>query len=675
MRSNSGIETTCINTIRTLAMDAVQAANSGHPGAVMAMAPLAYTLFDQFLRFDPEGIDWPNRDRFVLSMGHASMLLYAALHLNGYDVSVDDIRRFRQLHGKCPGHPEYRRTPGVETTTGPLGQGAANSVGMAISGKWLAERFNRPGFELFDYRIFALCSDGDIMEGISAEAASLAGHLGLDNLVWLYDDNRITIDGDTSLAFSEDVGARFEAYHWNVSRVDDVNDLEGLRKAIDAAVAEENRPSLIIVRSRIAWGSPGLQGSAAAHGAPLGVDEVRATKLAYDWDPDLQFHVPKEVTDHIRSRGPQRGRELRRQWQERFEAYRRDHPDLAQQLTLMRDGELPGEWDANLPAFEPDAKGLATRKASGKALNAIAERVPWLFGGSADLAGSNNVLIGRGEDAFARGNPGGRNFYFGIREHSMAAIVNGLALSGMRPYAATFLVFSDYMKPAIRLAAMMRLPVIYVFTHDSLGVGEDGPTHQPIEHLAALRIIPYLDVFRPADAAETCCGWQHAMRTTDRPTALVLTRQNVPILDRAKLAPAEGALRGGYVLADPAGSPDVILIGTGSEVQLCLAAGDTLAQQGIATRVVSMPCRELFDRQPQEYRDGVLLPEVSARVAVEAGVKVGWRPYVGPFGTVVGLEEFGTSAPAAEVMLEFGMTAERVVEAARRSIESAGKSK
>jgi len=657
----------CINTIRTLAMDAVQKANSGHPGAPMAMAPVAYVLFDRFLRHDPANPTWPNRDRFVLSVGHASMLLYSILHLTGYDLSLEDLKQFRQLHGRCAGHPELGLAPGVETTTGPLGQGAGNSVGMAVAGRWLSAHFNRPGHTLFDYRVFALCSDGDMMEGVTAEAASLAGHLALDNLIWLYDNNGITIDGRTSLAFTEDVGQRFEAYRWHVQRVPEANDLDALSRALQKAIDVADRPALVIVDSHIAYGSPNKQDTAAAHGAPLGAQEVRATKERYGWDPELEFHVPDEVANHLRSRAGERGRRLQGQWRRNFESYTQKYPELAERWQLMQSRQLPDDWSAELPTFAADAKGMPTRKASGKTLAAIAERVPWVLGGSADLSESNKTLVGDGS-AVSREARDGRNLHFGIREHAMGTIVNGMSLCGFRPYAATFLVFSDYMRPSIRMAAMMNQPVVYVFTHDSLGVGEDGPTHQPIEQVAALRTIPGLDVVRPADAAEAAAAWRYVLQTTDHPVALILTRQSVPTFDRRTLSPAHGLLRGAYVLADydpPAGGPEVILIATGSEVQLCLAAREVLSAEGLAVRVVSMPCRELFDRQDEAYRQEVLPPQVHRRVAIEAGVSMGWRRYVGPDGVIIACEDFGTSAPGAEAMIEYGLTAEAVIAAAR----------
>ncbi len=664
----SDIDTLCINTIRTLAMDAVQAANSGHPGAPMAMAPVVYTLYDRFMRHDPAHPDWENRDRFVLSMGHASMLLYSILHLTGYDISLKDIKNFRQLHGKCAGHPEFGLAGGIETTTGPLGQGVATSVGMAIAGKWKAERFNGLGRELIDYRTFALCSDGDMMEGVSSEAASLAGHLGLDNLVWLYDDNRITIDGSTDLSFGEDVGSRFKAYGWHVQRVEDANDLNALSGAITTAIDQPDKPALIVVRSHIAYGSPNKQDTSAAHGSPLGEDEIRATKKAYGWDPDNKFFVPEDVTSHCRQQVADRGAKLFVLWQAQFEAYEREHPKDAKTWHQITGRELPEGWDSGVPVFEPDCSGLATRQSSGKALNAIAEQVPWLFGGSADLAASTKTLVGD-KSNFLRDGWGGRNLNFGIREHAMGSIANGLSLCGMRPYTATFLVFSDYMRPAIRLAALMGQPVIFVFTHDSIGVGEDGPTHQPIEHVAALRSIPHLDVIRPGDATETAVAWKQAMTTTDHPVALILTRQALPTFERIA-SPIGDAARGAYVLSDCEGRPDVLLIGTGSEVQLCMQAQHQLGQEGMTCRVVSMPCQEAFDRQELSYRDEVLLPAVAARVAVEAGVAMGWHRYVGDHGEIVACRDFGASAPIQEVMIECGMTTDAVVQAAKRTLTS-----
>ncbi len=655
-----------IDTIRTLAMDAVQKARSGHPGTPMALAPLAYLLWDRILRYNPKNPDWPDRDRFILSAGHASMLLYGVLHLSGYDLSLDDIKQFRQLHSKTPGHPEYGLTPGAEATTGPLGQGTGISVGMAIAERWLAARFNRPGHRIVGHRVFAVCSDGDFMEGISGEAASLAGHLGLDNLVWLYDNNRITIEGSTDLAYSDDVEKRFLGYRWNVHRVEDINDLDLLEKTVREAMKETARPTLIIVDSHIAWGSPNKQDTADAHGAPLGEEEIRLTKKRYGWDPDKQFHIPEEVRGWTAD-CQQKGDRAEKEWRQRFEAYGKEFPDLAAEFVLIQKRGLPEGWDADLPVAPADEKGMASRKASGNALNAIAPKIPWLLGGSADLAPSTNTIIKTAEH-FQKDRYQGRNLHFGIREHAMGAICNGMSLSRLRPYGATFLIFSDYCRPAIRLAALMELPVIYVFTHDSIGLGEDGPTHQPVEHLTSLRAIPNLDVIRPADANETAWAWVHALRATDLPVLLVLTRQNLPTLDRAKFAAAKGLLQGGYVLADCSGMPEVILIGTGSEIQHCVGAHEKLTAEGVRCRVVSMPSTTIFDRQDTAYRERVLPPAVKARVAVEAGSRLSWAPYVGIDGAILGVEKFGASAPIKDVMREYGFTAERVLEAARGQI-------
>jgi transketolase len=659
----------CVDTIRTLSMDAVQRANSGHPGAPMGMAPVAFVLFDRFLRHCPTHPDWPGRDRFVLSMGHASMLLYSLLHLTGYDLSLDELKSFRQLHSKCAGHPEYGLAPGVETTTGPLGQGAGNSVGMAIAGKWRAAHYDRPGYEMFNFRVFAMCSDGDMMEGVASEAASLAGHLRLNNLVWLYDNNRITIDGSTDLSFSEDVAKRFEAYGWHTDLVTDANDLASIEAAVGRAVAVDDRPSMIVVNSHIGYGSPKKQDSAAAHGSPLGPDEVRATKQVYGWDADAEFLVPKEVATHMRG-AVQRGEAWRSAWENQFESYSAKHPQQAKHIRQMESRALPDGWDAELPQYKADGKGLATRQSSGEALSKIAEHVPWLIGGSADLAGSNNTTVGDGSSLSAA-TFDGRNMHFGIREHGMGAIANGMSLCRLRPYVATFLVFSDYMRASIRLASIMHQPVIYLFTHDSIGLGEDGPTHQPIEHLAALRAIPHLDVIRPADAAETVQAWQYALGVTDHPVALALTRQALPNLDRARMAGAEGLLRGGYVLLDCEGTSDIILIATGSEVQLCVSAAAELAAGGRKVRVVSMPCWEQFERQDDGYRASVLQPEVRARVAVEAASPMGWDRYVGPAGVVVGRNEFGVSAPAKDAFAYCGFTVQGVLDAAAESMRRA----
>ncbi len=682
--SSTAIEQLAINTIRTLSMDAVEAAKSGHPGTPMALAPVAYVLFDEVLRYDPELPAWPNRDRFVLSCGHASTLLYSVLHLIGVKqldaegrptgelaVRMEDIKRFRQLDSRCPGHPEYGHTSGVETTTGPLGQGISSSVGMAIASRWLAARYNRPGFDLFDFNVYALCSDGDLMEGVGGEAASLAGHLKLSNLCWIYDDNSITIEGNTSLAFSEDVKKRFEGYGWRVLEVDDANDLAGLRSALSEFSKVTDRPTLIKVRSIIAWGAPHKQNTHGAHGAPLGEEEVRATKEVYGWPVDKPFYVPNEVLEHFQRGIGARGGKLREAWEKHRAEYRKVCPELAEELDLISRGELPAGWDADIATFEPDAKGIASRSSSGKVLNQVAKNVPWLLGGSADLAPSTNTLLkfdAAGGD-FSATNYGGRNFHFGIREHAMAAIANGMALCGLRPFEATFFVFSDYLRPSARLSAIMELPVLYVFTHDSIGVGEDGPTHQPVEQLAALRTIPGLTVIRPADANEVAEAYRVAMESKKTPIALILTRQNLPTLDRSRFAPAAGLRQGAYVLADSDGrQPDVILIASGSEVTPCVEAYEKLKTEGIHARVVSIPSWELFEAQPADYRDAVLPPEVTARVGVEAGVEMGWSKYLGPSGRFVGMHGFGTSAPVKVVMEHFGFTAANVVAEAKAAM-------
>ena len=669
-----------IDTIRTLAMDAVQAAKSGHPGTPMALAPVAYVLYNEILRYDPAQPAWPNRDRFVLSCGHASMLLYAVLHLAGVKqldsrgrptdelaVPLDEIKKFRQLESRCPGHPEYGHTSGVETTTGPLGQGIANSVGMAIASRWLGERYNRPGAKLFDFNVYALCSDGDLMEGVGGEAASLAGHLRLANLCWIYDDNTITIEGHTSLTFSEDVGERFKGYGWNVVKVADVNDLDGLRGAIKIFQETKDRPTLIIVRSVIAYGSPNKANTAGAHGAPLGDEEVRLTKAAYGWPENEFFLVPQEVRDHFRSGIGQRGEKLQRQWSSLFAEYQKKYPKEAAELEMIVGRELPADWAADIQAFPADAKGMASRVSSGKVLNQVAKRVPWLLGGSADLAPSTNTLLTfENVGDFSAANYGGRNFHFGIREHAMGSLCNGMVLCGLKAFGATFFVFSDYMRPPIRLAAIMKLPVFYVFTHDSIGVGEDGPTHEPVEQLAALRTIPNMLVIRPCDANEVAEAYKVVMQQKDRPAALVLTRQNLPTLDRTKYAPASGLSRGGYILADaPNGKPEVILIATGSEVSICVGAYEKLAAEGVAARVVSLPSWELFDEQPAEYRDAVLPPDVTRRVGVEAGVRQGWDKYIGRCGKFVGMCGYGASAPVNVVLKHFGFTVENVYNAAK----------
>ena len=677
----------CIDTIRTLSIDAIQQANSGHPGTVMGAAPTAYCLWQRFLRNDPEDPRWLNRDRFVLSAGHASMLLYSLIHLAGvkaanrsYErldraaVTLDDIKTFRQAGSRCPGHPEYGWTSGVEATTGPLGQGVAMSVGMAIASRWLAATYNRPGFDLFDYNVYALCSDGDMMEGLSSEAASLAAHLRLSNLCWIYDSNRITIEGPTSIAFTEDVATRFLGYGWRVTRVGDANGLDMLGRAYQTFLATRDRPTLIIVESHIGHGAPHRQDTREAHGEPLGPDEVRLTKQFYGWDPDAQFLVPGGVREHFHANLGRRGAEAHVAWRQRLAAYRKDYPDLAQELDHVQEGGLPESWDRDLPVFPADAKGMAGRDASSKTINAIGKRVPWLLGGAADLWPSTKTRLtfeGAGEFQAPGhgGDYGGRNFHFGVREHAMAAIANGLALSGARPYASSFLIFSDYCRTAIRLSAMMEVPVLYVWTHDSISVGEDGPTHQPIEHLASFRAMPGMIVLRPADANEVVEAYRIALQTRNRPVCLVLSRQALPTLDRALYAPASGVAKGGYVVADaPEGDPDVLLLATGSEVSLCIAARERLAAEGIWARVVSLPSWELFEEQPREYRDSVLPPGVPARVAVEEASTFGWERYAGASGTLVGMRSFGCSAPMKVVAEHHGFTADTVVAAAREQV-------
>jgi transketolase len=678
--AKTDIDTLCINTIRTLSIDAIQRASSGHPGTPMAMAPVAYTLWQQFLRFDPDDPIWPNRDRFVLSVGHASMLLYALLHLcrvravdPDYEVvgepsvSLDDIKTFRQLDSKAAGHPEYRWTSGVESTTGPLGQGIATSVGMAIAGRWQAAHFNRPGFPMFDFSVYALCGDGCLMEGVSSEAASIAGHERLANLCWIYDNNHITIDGRTEITYSDDVAARFIGYGWNVTRVGDANDLELLTRAFDVFKREQGRPTLIIVDSHIGYGSPHKQDTAEVHGEPLGTDEVRETKRAYDWPEDAEFLVPDGVYEHFAAGIGARGEELRSQWEALSDGYRREHRTLSSQIGRMQRRELPDGWDNDIPSFEPDAKGIATRKASNAVLNAIAPQVPWLVVGSADLTGSTSVNLSfEGVEPVEPDTPDGRQFHYGIREHESAAISNGLSLSKLRPAWSTYLVFSDYARPAIRLSALMDLPVIHIFTHDSIGLGEDGPTHQPVEHLASLRAIPGLNVIRPCDANEVAEAWRLTMEQHHQPVALVLTRQDVPVLDRSRYASADGLRRGGYVIADPPeGEPELILIATGSEVALAVAAHEELVADGVRARVVSLPSFYLFDQQPQEYRDEVLPPGVTARISIEEASTLGWDRYVGPQGRTIGMHTFGSSAPLKDVTTKYGFTPEKVVETAK----------
>ena len=681
--TSQSLDQLVINTIRTLSMDAVQQANSGHPGAPMALAPVAYCVWQRFLRYDPEDPIWPNRDRFVLSNGHASMLLYSVLHLAGVKavsadykildepaVPLDEIKRFRQLGSKCPGHPEYRLTSGVETTTGPLGQGVTNRVGMAMARWWLAAHFNRPGFDLFDYNVYALCGDGDMMEGVSGEAASLAAHHRLSNLCWIYDSNHITIEGKTDLAFSEDVGARFAGYGWNVARVSDANDLPQLERALDTFRKTQFRPTLVIVESHIAYGAPHKQDTREAHGEPLGEAEVRLAKLSYGWPEDAKFLVPEGVREHFRAGIGRRGHEAREAWTSKFAEYEKKFPELADELHPMQLRLLPDGWDRDLPVFPPDAKGLATRDSSGKVLNAVAKNVPWLIGGSADLAPSTKTLLTfEGAGHFQVETRDGRNFHFGIREHAMSGILNGLAVSKIRPYGASFLVFTDYARPAIRLSAIMELPVIYIFTHDSIGVGEDGPTHQPVEHLAALRAIPGLITLRPADANEVVEAWRTIMPMQHQPVMLVLTRQALPTVDRAKYGSAAGVAQGAYILADPDnGPPEALLLASGSEVSLCLEAHEKLKAAGIRTRVVSMPSWELFERQSREYRDSVLPPEITARVSVEQAVTLGWDRYVGPRGRMIGMHTFGASAPFKALYAKFGFVTDNVVAAVRELV-------
>ena len=657
------LEQLCINTIRTLAMDAVQKANSGHPGTPMALAPLAFVLWDRFLRHNPHDPHWPGRDRFILSNGHACMLLYAMLYLTGYDMSLDDLKQFRQWDSKTPGHPEYHHVPGLEVTTGPLGQGVSNSVGMAIAQRWLAAHFHKDNYTPFDYRIYAFCGDGDLMEGVSNEAASVAGHLGLSNLIWFYDNNHITIEGHTSLAFSDDVATRFEGWHWNVLHVSDANDLGLIDVAIRAAQREPDRPTLIIVDSHIGWGSPHRQDSKEAHGEALGEDEVRLTKIVYGWPPDAHFLVPDEVKEYM-GKAVERGAKWEQEWSGKYDAWAQGNPDLARMWQQMSQQQLPTGWDKDIPTFPADAKGIATRESSSKALNAVAAHVPWLVGGAADLYPSTKTIIKDGGD-FEKDNYAGRNFHFGIREHAMGSIVSGMALSCLRAYGATFFIFSDYMRPAIRLAAMMELPVIYIYTHDSIGLGEDGPTHQPIEQLMSFRAIPHLITIRPADANEVAEAWRVLTPITNHPVALVLTRQAVPTFDRSKYAAASGLAKGAYILADSGGTPDVILIGTGSEVQLCVGAYEQLTAEGVKARVVSMPSWELFEQQPPEYKSQVFPTEVRARVSVEAGASLGWSKYVGPDGEAIARDDFGASAPYKEIFKHFGFTVDNVLAKAR----------
>ena len=678
--TDTALDQLCINTIRTLSIDAVQQANSGHPGTPMALAPLVYTIWNRDMRFDPADPIWPNRDRFVLSNGHASMLLWSVLHLTKtqavnaeYEVlgrpsvSLDDIRHFRQFGSHAPGHPEYHWVSGVEATTGPLGQGVANSVGMAIAEKWLANRYNRPGFETFDYNIYAICGDGCMMEGISSEAASIAGHLGLDNLCWIYDNNHITIEGPTSITFTEDVAARFLAYGWNVLRVGDANDLERIEDALEIFRKEKGRPTFIVLDSHIGYGSPHKHDTAAAHGEPLGEEEVRLAKRFYGWPEDAKFLVPDGVYQHFADGIGQRGRQAHQKWTEQFAAYRAKYPDLATEIDLMQRRELPAGWDRNLPVFPADPKGIAGRDASGKVLNVLAQNIPWFLGGAADLAPSTKTALKyEGAGDFQAGSPGGKNLHFGVREHSMAAIVNGLSLSKLRAFGATFFIFSDYARPAIRLSAMMELPTILIFSHDAMGDGEDGPTHQPVEQLASLRAIPGLVLLRPADANEVVEAYRYILQLRHEPALLVVSRQPLPTLDRARYAPAAGVARGAYVLADaPGGNPEVILIATGSEVILAVDAHEKLLAEGIRSRVVSMPSWDIFEHQTREYRDSVLPPNVTARVAIEQASTFGWERYVGTSGRIIGMKTFGASAPLKELQKHFGFEPGNVVSAAK----------
>ena len=678
--SDQTLDQLSINTIRTLSIDAVQQAKSGHPGTPMALAPAVYTIWNRVMRFDPQDPIWPNRDRFVLSNGHASMLLWAVLHLTGTEavnadyeilgqpaVSLDDIRHFRQLDSKAPGHPEYHWVSGVETTTGPLGQGVATSVGMAIAQKWLASRYNRPGFEMFDYNIYAVCGDGCMMEGVGSEAASLAGHLGLDNLCWVYDNNHITIEGSTSITFTEDIAARFLGYGWNVLRVGNANDIDLIEHALGVFHKTKGRPTFIILDSHIGYGSPHKQDTAAAHGEPLGEEEVRLTKRSYGWPEDAKFLVPDGVREHFTAGIGAHGAEARRRWTDLFDTYRAQHSDLASEIGQMQRRELPAGWDRNLPVFLADPKGVAGRDASGEVLNVIAQNIPWFLGGSADLAPSNKTTLkfdGAGD--FQADSPGGKNLHFGIREHAMAATVNGLALSKLRAFGATFFIFSDYARPAIRLAALMELPSIFIFTHDAMGDGEDGPTHQPVEQLISLRAIPGLVTLRPGDANEVVEAYRYVMQLRHQPTVLALSRQPLPTLERSKYAPASGVARGAYVLADaPGGKPEVILIASGSEACLVVQAHEQLIAEGIQSRVVSMPSWNIFEHQAREYQDRVLPPDVMARIAVEQASTLEWERYVGREGRVIGMHTFGASAPLKELQKKFGFEPDRVVAVAK----------
>jgi transketolase len=687
--AGSGIDQLCINTIRTLAMDAVQKAKSGHPGTPMGLAPVAYTLWQNILRYDPAEPRWPGRDRFVLSVGHASMLLYSLIFLAGVKeirdedhegntvqkgspaLTLDDLKQFRQMSSKTPGHPEYRFTSGVETTTGPLGQGCGNSVGMAMAERWMAERYNKPGFTLFDYHVYVLAGDGDMMEGVSSEAASIAGHLKLSNLTWIYDSNQISIEGSTALAFIEDTHKRFEAYGWSVSEVPDANDTALVQQRLEEARAVTDRPSMIVVHSQIGYGAPKKAGTKEAHGEPLGDEEIKGAKRAYGFPEDKQFYVPDGVPGHFAAGIGKRGATQSRAWYELFDLYRIEYPELAAELDMINEHRLPEGWDKEIPVFEASEKGVASRESSGKVLNAIAPNLPWLIGGAADLSPSTKTnLTFQGAGSFEASSYGGRNLHFGVREHVMGSICNGIALAGIRPYCSGFLIFMDYMKPPIRLAAIMELPVLYIFTHDSIGVGEDGPTHQPIEQLAQLRATPGLLTIRPGDANEVAEAWKVVLPLKEQPAALILSRQPLPTLDRRKYAPASGLAKGAYVLATCDSTPDVILMATGTEVGMAVAAYETLKSEGIKARVVSMPCWELFEQQTQAYRDSVLPPSVTGRVVIEQAAALGWDRYAGASGKMIVMRTFGASAPLSALMQKFGFTPELILEAAREQAKS-----
>jgi transketolase len=672
LKSRQEFDDLCINTIRTLSMDAVQKANSGHPGAPMGLAPAAYVLWRWGMKYNPKNPKWPDRDRFILSGGHASMLLYSMLHITGYSLGLEDIRQFRQWGSITPGHPEFRHTPGVETTTGPLGQGFANAVGMAMAERHLAARFNRPGYEIVDHFTYVMCGDGDMMEGISSEAASLAGHLGLGKLIVIYDDNKVSIEGPTDLTFTEDVAMRFSAYHWGIYRVDDGNNLDAIRKVLSEAKADESKPSLILLRTHIAYGSPNKQDSSEAHGAPLGAEEVALTKKRLGWNENEPFFIPHEVESLTRE-CIETGESMQSLWEKRWVEYQKKFPELAQAFSDALDQRMPAGWDEALPVFPIEEKSMATRSASGKVLNALGKRIPSLIGGSADLAPSNNTLLSFSQD-FQKNSYHGRNIRFGVREHAMAAILSGMTLhGGLRPYGGTFLVFADYMRPSIRLAALMKIPVIYVFTHDSVAVGEDGPTHQPVEHLASLRSIPGLCVIRPADANETSQAWRCALERTQGPTAIILSRQKLPVIDQMQYAKAESLSKGAYILLDCIGDPDLIVVASGSEVSLVLQASEILSREKITVRVISMPSWELFEQMPEDYRNAVLPRELPVRLIVEAGSRMGWERYKGEKGEIFGISRFGASAPGEKILKEFGFSAPEIAQRARELLLRARK--